>query len=171
MAGRRTVVGVPTHNGTVLSWQVEQAMAETALCTMAGAAVPLRFAKVKPLKGAPPWQALQVAGPKGTWFAGRVLVAGVPESVWFRLWQLAQLKEATAVCTIAGGAVPLALVKLKPPGVVKLLFEWQLSQAAVPKLMWFAAGCFGTMLAKLRPAAWHWAQLLVMFTWSMTATL
>jgi len=110
VSGRRTVVGVPTHNATLLSWQVEQAMAETALCTMAGAAVPLTFAKVNVLNGAPPWQALQLAEPKGTWFAGSVLVGGVPESVWLRLWQLAQLKEATAVCTIAGGAVPLALV-------------------------------------------------------------
>jgi hypothetical protein len=123
VSGRRTVVGVPTHNGTVASWQVEQAMAGTALCTMAGAAVPLTFANVKVLKGAPPWQALQLAAPKGTWFAGSVLVAGEPESVWFRLWQLSQLREATAVCTIAGGAVPLAFVNWKPPGVVKLLFE------------------------------------------------
>jgi len=148
---------------------VEQGVLETALCTMAGGAVPDAFVNMKLLVT---WQAPQDAAPVGTCpAAGRVLVGGAPESVWFRLWQLAQLKEATAVCTIAGGAVPLALVNVKPPGVVKLLFEWQLSQAAVPKLMWFAAGCFGTMLAKLKPAAWHWAQLLVMFTWSMTATL
>ena len=36
---------------------------------------------------------------------------------------------------IAGGAVPLALLNMKPPGIVKLVFEWQLSQAAPPKAM------------------------------------
>src|SRR5260221_9104379 len=123
VSGRNTVAGVPAHRVTVLSWQVEQAMAGTTLCTIAGAAVPLTLAKIKVLNGAPPWQALQFAAPKGTWIDGSVLVAGVPESVWLRLWQLAQLKEATAVCTIAGGAVPLALVKVKPGGAVEVLFE------------------------------------------------
>jgi len=101
----------------------EQAEALTALCTIAGAAVPLTLAKIKVLNGAPPWQAEQLAAPKGTWIAGSVLVAGVPESVWPVLWQLAQFREATAVCTIAGGAVPLALVNWNPPGVVKFVLE------------------------------------------------
>src|SRR5258706_2743985 len=123
VSGRRTVVGVPGHSATVLSWQVEQAIAVTVLCTIAGAAVPLTFAKIKVLNGAPPWQAVQLAAPKGTWIAGSVLVAGEPESVWPVLWQLAQFREATAVCTIAGGAVPLALVKVKPGGAVKVVFR------------------------------------------------
>src|SRR5258706_3593539 len=59
VSGRRTVGGVPGHSATVPSWQVEQAIAVTALCTIAGAAVPLTFAKIKVLKGAPPWQAEQ----------------------------------------------------------------------------------------------------------------
>src|SRR5258706_174991 len=46
-----------------------------------------------------------------------------PESVWPVLWQTTQFRVATAVCTIAGGAVPLALVKVKPGGAVKVVFE------------------------------------------------
>ncbi len=48
---------------------------------------------------------------------------------------------------------------------LKSVGEWQLSQAAVPNGMWFAGGTFstgGAMLAKLRPAAWHCAQLPAM---------
>src|SRR5258708_28255295 len=81
VSGRRTVVGVPGHSATVLSWQVEQAMAVTALCTIAGAAVPLTFVKIKVLNGAPPWQALQFPAPKGTGIDGRVVVAGLPQTV------------------------------------------------------------------------------------------
>ena len=77
----------------------------------------------------------------------------------------------TAACTIAGGAEPLALAKLK---VVKLPAAWQASQAAVPKAMWFAGGTTsvgGAMLAKLLPAAWQLAQPLVMFAWFIVPTL
>src|SRR5260221_938603 len=119
VSGRNTVAGVPTHRVTVLSWQVEQAMPGTALCTMAGAAVPLAFTKVKVLNGALPWQALQLAAPKGTWFAGSVLVAGVPESVWTRVRHLAQLQAATALCCLLVPAIPLALVEPMQPGFVR----------------------------------------------------
>src|SRR5258706_16448663 len=45
VSGRRTLGGVPGHSATVLSWQGEQAIAVTALCTIAGAAVPLKIGR------------------------------------------------------------------------------------------------------------------------------
>jgi hypothetical protein len=116
------------------------------------------------------WQFVQAVEPIGMWLDGSTLVAGVPAQVLPCAWQVAQLVLETAACTIEGGAVPLALVNLKPP-VAKLVFEWQLSQAADPNGTWLDGGCTsagGAMLAKLLPVAWHCAQLLVMFTWFIT---
>jgi len=67
---------------------------------------------------------------------------------------------------MAGGALPLAFVNLNPP-VLKMEFEWQLSQPALPKAMWFAGGSTsvgGAMLAKLKPDAWQLAQLSAVTT-------
>src|SRR5258706_14808587 len=93
----------------------------------------LPFSPTRPSSDLPPWRAEQLAAPKGTWIAASVLLAGEPESVWPVLWQLAQFRVATAVCTIAGGAVPLALVNWNPPGWVKLLFEWRSEERRVGK--------------------------------------
>ena len=109
----------------------------------------------------------------GTWLEGTVAVAGVPMKVLPAAWQVAQATPDTAACTIAGGAVPLTLVNLKPPAA-KLDFEWQLSQGAAPKGTWLAGGSSsvgGDMFAKLLPAAWQVAQPLAMFTWFIVPEL
>ena len=62
-------------------------------------------------------------------FAGRTLVAGVPMKVLPASWQVEQTIAVTRLCTIDGGAVPLALLIRK---VLKLLAEWQPSQAIAP---------------------------------------
>jgi len=65
---------------------------------------------------------VQLAAPKGTWIAGSVLVAGVPESVWPVLWQLAQFREALP-CAPSRAGRAAALLKVKPGGAVKVVFE------------------------------------------------
>src|SRR5258707_2195324 len=60
--------------------------------------------------------------------AGRTTVPGDPAQLMPTSWQLEQAAELTTLCTIAGGAAPLAFVNanaLKVPGA------WQLSQSAV----------------------------------------
>ena len=49
VAGRRRVAGAPAQLWPA-SWQAEQAMLLTTLCTIAGAAVPVRLLKLKLLK-------------------------------------------------------------------------------------------------------------------------
>jgi hypothetical protein len=44
--------------------------------------------------------------------AGRTLVTGVPAQLIPASWQLEQAAALTTLCTIDGGAVPLALVKV-----------------------------------------------------------
>src|SRR5882757_6193230 len=61
--------------------------------------------------------------------AGRTLVAGAPTQLLPASWQAEQAIAVTTVCTMAAGAVPLALVKLK---LVNELLEWQPSQPMVP---------------------------------------
>ena len=62
---------------------------------------------------------------------GSSLVAGVPTKLLPAPWQLTQ-PVLKPVCTIEGGAVPLALLNRK---LLKVVAAWQLSQAAVPKGM------------------------------------
>src|SRR5258706_15484104 len=45
--------------------------------------------------------------------AGRTLVLGVPAQLIPASWQLEQAAELTALCTIAGGAAPLAFANTK----------------------------------------------------------
>jgi hypothetical protein len=92
---------------------------ETTLCTIEAGAVPLAFVNTKLLKFAGAWQLSHAELPMGTWFEGRVFVAGVPTKLLPAAWQVAQATPATAACTIAGGLVALALVNtnvVKPPG-------------------------------------------------------
>ena len=152
--GSVLVAGAPTKLRPA-AWQVAQATPETAGCTIAGGAVPLALVNTKVVKLPGAWQLSQAAEPIGTCVEGSVLVAGAPTKLRPEAWQAAQAMPATAACTMAGGAVPLVLVNLKPP-TVKLLGEWQLSQAAAPKAIWLAGGSAsagGAMLAKLLPAA------------------
>ena len=54
--------------------------------------------------------------------------------------------------------------------VVKLVGEWQLSQAALPTGTWFAGSTLnagGAMFAKLLPAPWQTEQVLTTTEWSM----
>src|SRR5258706_627391 len=69
--------------------------------------------------------------------AGRTLVLGVPAQLIPASWQLEQAAELTTLCTIAGGAAPLAFVNLN---AVQLPGSWQLLQAALPKGTWLAGG-------------------------------
>lgn len=121
--------------------------------------------KVKLAKSPAAWQISQAAVPMGTWFEGGALVAGAPMkfAATPAAWQPAQAIPGTAACTMAGGAVPDALANWK---LVKVLAEWQLSQAAVPNGTWLAGGAFSGFVvhapAKLNPAAWHCAHWLVM---------
>ncbi len=62
---------------------------------------------------------------------------GVPAQLIPASWQLEQAAELTTLCTIAGGAAPLAFVNVN---AVKVPGAWQLSQAAVPKGTWLAGG-------------------------------
>ena len=62
-----------------------------------------------------------------------VFVAGVPIQFLPASWQVEQGAAETRPCTIADGAVPLALANRK---VVKFPGAWQLSQAAVPIGTW-----------------------------------
>jgi len=64
--------------------------------------------------------------------AGRSTVGGAPIQLLPFSWQLEQVAALTALCTMAGGAVPLAFANMNDP---KVELEWQLSQAAVPKGM------------------------------------
>ena len=62
--------------------------------------------------------------------AGGALVAGVPTKLRPAAWQVAQATPDTALCTIAGGALPLAFDIAK---LVNTVGEWQAPQsAAVP---------------------------------------
>ena len=56
-------------------------MLDTALCTMAGAAVPLTLANLKVAKVLEPWHETQSAEPIGTWLAGNTIVGGAPAKV------------------------------------------------------------------------------------------
>jgi hypothetical protein len=165
--GRSTVTGVPAQLFPA-SWQVEQAVAATAACTIAGGAVPVMLLNLKVVTFAAAWQVSQAVEPKGTWFAGGAFVAGVPMNVDATLvaWQVAQATPGTAACTMPGGAVFDALLNRK---VVKFVAAWQLSQAAVPNGMWLTGVSFRGFAvhtpAKLSPAAWHCAHLFVMPAW------
>jgi len=61
--------------------------------------------------------------------AGRTLMLGEPTQLLPFSWQVEQPIAVTMLCTIEGGAVPLALVNEK---LLKLDEEWQPSQAIVP---------------------------------------
>ena len=129
------------------------------------------FAITKVVKVVAEWQFVQAVLPIGMWLAGSTLVAGVPAQVLPCAWQLLQAALPTAACTIAGGAVPLAFVNLKPP-VAKLVFEWQLSQAADPNGTWLDGGCtsFGAaMFAKLLPDAWQVEHTPLTRAWPATS--
>ena len=49
----------------------------------------------------------------GTWLEGTVLVAGVPIQLLPASWQVEQGAAETTLCTMVGGALPLALVNAK----------------------------------------------------------
>ena len=173
-AGRTLVAGLPTQ---VLpaSWQVEQAVAVTSVCTIEGGAVPLALVKLKLVKELLEWQPSQAIEPTGMWFTEEIVtvtLGAVPKSVLPAPWQVLQAVPATAVCTIPGGAVALEFGILKPPGCVKVEGEWQLEQAALPKGTWVAGGCTnagGAMFAKLSPVAWQVAQALLTSAWPAAA--
>ena len=63
---------------------------------------------------------------------GRVTTGGEPAKLMPRSWQVEQAVEPTALCTIEGGATPLAFANTND---VKLAGAWQLSQLAVPNAM------------------------------------
>ena len=107
------------------SWQLEQAAAVTALCTMAGGAVALRLAKLKELKFELLWHRAQSVAPMGTWVAGSVTIGGAPTKDSPEPWQPAQLSVLTAAWFIGG----LLLLMMK---LLKVVALWQLSQAAEP---------------------------------------
>ena len=99
--------------------------------------------------------------------AGRVTTGGEPTKLLPASWQLEQAVEVTTLCTIAGGAAPLAFANTK---VVKLVGEWQLWQVAEANGIWFEGGTTsagGTMFAKLLPVAWQTEQVLTTTEWSM----
>src|SRR5258706_10538838 len=66
--------------------------------------------------------------------AGRTLVLGVPAQLIPASWQLEQAAELTTLCTIAGGAAPLAFVNVN---AVKVTSAWHPSQAPAPNGTWF----------------------------------
>ena len=61
--------------------------------------------------------------------AGRSRVPGAPAQLLPCSWQLEQTVVLTELCTMAGGAVPLALTNTND---AKLELEWQFSQPLVP---------------------------------------
>src|SRR5258706_13590063 len=85
--GRTLVLGVPAQL-IPASWQLEQAADPTALCTIAGGAVPLAFANANAVKEPRAWQHSQAAVPKGQWMAGGTTVAGVPTQLMAEPWQV-----------------------------------------------------------------------------------
>jgi len=75
---------------------------------------------VASLNGAPPWQPCKAR--RGRTHDRRSDLGGRVPRRWPVLWQ-PRSSGSHCVCTIAGGAVPLALCELEPPGVVKFVLE------------------------------------------------
>ena len=74
-------------------------------------------------------------------------------------WQLAQLL-----------VIPAWFMAVPGPNAVNAVGEWQLSQANPLIGKCVAGGSLGVMLAKVSPAAWHCAQLVVMPEWLIVYT-
>ncbi len=88
--------------------------------------------------------------------AGRNKVAGAPSQLWPCSWQLEQAALATALCTMAGGVVPLAFTKLK---ALKFDALWHNAQSALPTGTWPAGSVTtGGVPTNARPEPWHCAQ-------------
>jgi hypothetical protein len=173
-AGTTLVAGEPA-NSLPAAWHWSQAIEATWLWTIDGAVVPLTLANDQPPGSwlEDRWQ-LSQGTPAGIGICGLavpvfepVIVAGKPAQVRPEAWQVRQATPATPACTMDGGAAALVLVIRK---VVKLLAEWQLAQAVVPKGTWLAGGCLSAgaaMFAKLRPAAWQVSQVVATGVWVM----
>jgi hypothetical protein len=87
------------------SWQVEQGVELTTLCTIEGGAIPLALANTKDVKLAGAWQLSQLAAPNGTCVAGGATVGGDPTKFRPLAWQVAQATPGTDAWFIGGLAL------------------------------------------------------------------
>src|SRR5258706_10960956 len=89
--------------------------------------------------------------------AGRISVLGEPAQLIPASWQLERAAELTALCTIAGGAAPLAFANTKE---LKLEPPWHSEQSVAPTGT-CVPGSTTTegVPTKVSPGPWQLAQL------------